>query len=244
MTESLQDRIFYTNDIGKELSILEESAALIENENDTMVSSLFCEMLIPVYTFLGLRNHALLRFNKLKKFAQDTPSPLIDSLLLHSKITLLREGLLQLSIEESITLALSLLDETKGDFKGKVYHSLIILWILRGNLEVAENLYKESKKIENMGESISWLIKREEALINLMKGEKEKAIEVYRELLNNNTEGIYSTQILMELYRLTNDEKYYTHARNNILYIMKSLPDDIKRVFVNRSQIKLFLLKQ
>ena len=222
---------------------LEESASLLEKEDDPLVASLFFETLIPVYTFLGLRNNALLSFNKIKKFAMDMPSPLLESVLLHSKITLLREGLLQLSIEETILFALSLLNETSGDFKGRVYHALIILWLLRGDVEVAERLHEESIKVEGQTDKFLWLLKRDKALISIMKGEHEKAVEIYRKLLENSNEGIYSTQILMELYRLTRDEKYHTLARNNILYIMQSLPPSIKKVFVNRSQIKLFLLK-
>ncbi len=243
MTDFFAERIFYTNNVGEELSRVEKSAFILENDNDPVTASLFLETLIPVYTFLGLKNNAIECFNKIKKFAIDMPSVFIDSVMLNSKITLFREGLLQLSIEDSIFFALSLLNETKGDFKGRVYHALIILWLLRGDIEVAERLYDESLKNEGQTESIISLLAKDKALISVMKGEQKRAVEIYKGLLKNRNEGIYSTQILMELYRITKNEDYHTLARNNILYIMRSLPGPMKRIFVNRSQIKRFLLK-
>ncbi len=230
------------NAMEEALKLLEESYRLRTKTSNKpgMVSA--GRHLVELFSFLGHRQKAIEYLKQIEKVALELNSAEMYALVLESKITMLREGQLHFDIDHEISTVNSKIEKTGGDFLARYLGAPMVLYLLKGMIKEAEEVYNRAVALEEAHEETVWSIKKNYAMLLSMKGEKEEAISLYKILLEK--EENYPVKLIKtyaELYRLTGNVAYIEQAKEKILTIFKSLPHDLKTTFVNKPFIKNIL---
>ncbi len=241
MPQLFLEPLYRENKIKEVLKLLENS---LNTDTDTFSISMMLEsmrLLVEHLVFLGDIQHALSYFNRIKKLAKPPHTLEVDAVISELKVKLLREGIVHLDIKEEGRMIESKVHKAYGDHLARYSYALMVLNIIQGKLERAEQYYMSSLQIQDISTDIIWYTRREYGLLLTLKGQVNKAIQHYVQLRSLAINIMEKIRINRELYMLTHDAEYLNEAKKDILILLMNLPDGLKKAFVNKTWIKNIL---